>query len=751
MIRFVSMKQHLLRCIFGPFIFCVFVATAHSQGQSAVAFVREYGYQQSGAETVAPAQATLSVSLFVIQWIGSGIPSSLPVSFHGGPTVYIVDVPNLSPASTTRTFATFQDLDLALPAGGYMSAAGTPPVTLDASPFVSPPTVTNFDALQKWTGGKIEVNWTSPKDSAGATPETSVGLEIARADGTLLYPTTGSIFAPGISGTTRKITADLATTVTPGDTVYGKLRFSWRSPNTPGTPVTLIGGGSTNINLIGSGGGTSTLVYFNGVSTIAVAVRFPIHRALTPPAIKTQPNHQTVVVGGKIAMGVSAESADPLTYQWLHNGIAIPGFTANTFTLDSAAIANAGTYTVTVTNSSGSVTSTPATLMVLAATVAPTISAAPAALTVLAGAPSSLTVTPAGTAPFTYQWFRDGTALPGATTATLTLETTLPSDAAAYSVRITNSAGSITSPAATLAVTPISRISNISVLTSLSNHTDSFTLGYVVGGNATTGAKPLLLRAAGPALAALGVAGTLDDPQLELFAGSTKTTENDNWAPTASVASTLTTTFTSVGAFPFASPTSKDAAVTASLTTRDNSVKISAASTSTSTPPLPSGAAAAPGLVLAEIYDASPTDTFTTTTPRLLNVSVLKSLGTGLTVGFTIAGSTAKTVLIRAIGPTLGEPPFGVPGTVADPQLALFSPASPTPLATNDNWSVPVASAPNATALTAAFTSVGAFALPPNSRDAALLTTLPPGGYSVQVTGVNNTTGAALVEVYEVP
>ncbi len=40
---------------------------------------------------------------------------------------------------------------------------------------------------------------------------------------------------------------------------------------------------------------------------------------------------------------------------------------------------------------------------------------------------------------------------------------------------------------------------------------------------------------------------------------------------------------------------------------------------------------------------------------------------------------------------------------------------------------------------------------PPNSRDAALLTTLPPGGYSVQVTGVNNTTGAALVEVYEVP
>jgi len=119
-----------------------------------------------------------------------------------------------------------------------------------------------------------------------------------------------------------------------------------------------------------------------------------------------------------------------------------------------------------------------------------------------------------------------------------------------------------------------------------------------------------------------------------------------------------------------------------------------------------------------------------------------------LTVGFTIAGSTPKTVLIRAIGPTLGD--FGVPGTVADPQLTLFNSTS-VKLAENDNWSVPLGPAPAAPALTAAFTSVGAFALPATSRDAALLTTLPPGGYSVQVTGVATTTGTALVEVYEVP
>lgn len=277
-----------------------------------------------------------------------------------------------------------------------------------------------------------------------------------------------------------------------------------------------------------------------------------------------------------------------------------------------------------------------------------------------------------------------------------------------------------------LTVNAISRISNLSVLTSLTAPADNFTLGYVVGGASTAVTKPLVLRAAGPALGALGVGGTLDDPKIELYTGTTKTGENDDWGGGA----VLANAFASVGAFPFASPTAKDAAATANLTTRDNSVKISAAN-NTST-----------GLVLAEIYDATPPDNFVTTTPRLLNVSVLKSLGTGLTLGFTIAGSTPKNVLIRAIGPTLGD--FGVPGTVVDPQLSLFRSGAATPLATNDNWG-------GTSVLTAAFTSVGAFALPAASKDAALLTALAPGGYSVQVSGVGDTTGIALVEVYEVP
>ncbi len=125
----------------------------------------------------------------------------------------------------------------------------------------------------------------------------------------------------------------------------------------------------------------------------------------------------------------------------------------------------------------------------------------------------------------------------------------------------------------------------------------------------------------------------------------------------------------------------------------------------------------------------------------LINVSVRKHLCTGLTAGFVLGGSASTKVLIRAVGPTLGD--FGVPGVVADPQLTLFNGQS-VKIGENNDWG-------GTTALTAAFGSVGAFALPTPSKDAALLVTLPPGNYSVQATGTGTTTGVALVEVYEVP
>ena len=104
-------------------------------------------------------------------------------------------------------------------------------------------------------------------------------------------------------------------------------------------------------------------------------------------------------------------------------------------------------------------------------------------------------------------------------------------------------------------------------------------------------------------------------------------------------------------------------------------------------------------------------------------------------------GATKK-FLIRGLGPALTQ--FGVTAALADPILSVVNSAGLT-VATNDNWETNA----NLAELTA-ITAQMAFPLAPGSKDASLLVTLPPGGYTCIVSGVANTTGTALVEVYEV-
>lgn len=357
----------------------------------------------------------------------------------------------------------------------------------------------------------------------------------------------------------------------------------------------------------------------------------------------------------------------------------------------------------------------------------PSIIAQPRSLAVPAGGNATLTVSAAGGA-LTYQWSFNGVAIPGATGASHTITNVTSAVAGNYTVTIRNSLGLVASEAAVITVAAASdagRIVNLSILTTLSSPGDDFTLGFVVGGSGTSGNKPLVIRAAGPSLGALGVSGTLEDPRLDLFFGGANTGSNDNWGGSPTLAEAMR----AVGAFAYSAATSRDAAIAADFQSGNNSVRVAATGSGT-------------GTVIAEIYDATPSDTFTAATPRLVNVSVLKHLGSGLTAGFAIGGTASKSILIRAIGPTLATTPFNVGGTVADPQLALFS--GSTQIGGNDNWG-------GTAALAAAFTQVGAFPLPSGSRDAALVTTLQPGNYTVQVSGVGGTTGSALIEIYEVP
>jgi hypothetical protein len=153
-----------------------------------------------------------------------------------------------------------------------------------------------------------------------------------------------------------------------------------------------------------------------------------------------------------------------------------------------------------------------------------------------------------------------------------------------------------------------------------------------------------------------------------------------------------------------------------------------------------SGVGTATGVALVELYDADAPPP----PARLVNLSVRAPVGTGANIlvgGFVIGGSTAETVLIRAIGPGLTSF-FGLTGTLAQPVLTVYN-SVPAPIYSNTIWGGdPV--------LVSAENTVGAYTIPTTSQDSLLLLTLPPGGYSAQITGVAGTTGIATVEIYEV-
>ena len=178
----------------------------------------------------------------------------------------------------------------------------------------------------------------------------------------------------------------------------------------------------------------------------------PSTPAATAPAILTQPASLTVDQGATAAFSVVASGTAPLHCQWRKGTLAVGGDAA-TLTLASAQPGDAGTYTVTVTNAAGSVTSSGATLTVIPTpvAVAPAILTQPASLTVDQGATAVFTVAASGTAPLHCQW-RKGTLAVGGDAPTLTLASAQPADAGTYTVTVTNAAGSVTSDAATLTV-----------------------------------------------------------------------------------------------------------------------------------------------------------------------------------------------------------------------------------------------------------------------------------------------------------
>lgn len=259
----------------------------------------------------------------------------------------------------------------------------------------------------------------------------------------------------------------------------------------------------------------------------------------------------------------------------------------------------------------------------------------------------------------------------------------------------------------------------------------------LIGGFAVIGssARPVLIRAVGPGLAPFSVTGFLKTPELVVYnsAGQVIATVK-GWD------SSLSAEFDRTGAFPL-TPGSTDAAVLLTLQPGTYTVHVLDAD----------GTGSPGGEALVEVYDGGDLSDASAHLANLSARATIAPYGT-LIGGLYVNGSAPKTMLIRGIGPALTT--YGVGGAISDPKISVYD-AAGNLVVSNDNWqesSEPgVPSAGYGAAMSSAAASVGAFPFADGSKDAALVVTLPAGAYSVQVNGVNGASGAAMLEVYELP
>jgi hypothetical protein len=260
-------------------------------------------------------------------------------------------------------------------------------------------------------------------------------------------------------------------------------------------------------------------------------------------------------------------------------------------------------------------------------------------------------------------------------------------------------------------VLPRLRVANVSTRVHVASDVAAAIGGFIIAGS---GPKQVILRALGPSLADAGVSGALADPTLELHDSSgALLLANDNWADTQEQA---------VRDTGIAPSKQLESAIVASLQPGAYTAIVRGKNNGT-------------GVGLVEVYELQQG-----TPAALANVSTRADVGVGENVmigGIILRGQDAATVLWRAIGPSLAT--AGVPNSLADPQLELFD-SQGAKIGANNNWKESQQTAIERTG-----------AAPRADAEAAILIDLPPGLYTGVVSGVNGSTGVALVEAYQLP
>jgi hypothetical protein len=621
-----------------------------------------------------------------------------------------------------------------------VAAAGTAPVITSSSVTAAATSGTPFSYT-------ITASGVPTSYSASPLP---AGLSIVTATGVITgTPTTvgttvvllGATNSSGTGNYALTITVSAAGTVpditnnplTAAGTVGAAFTFTITATGTPtsyaasGLPVGLVLNTVTGV-ITGTpalaGTAAVPLSATNAFGTDSATLSITIAAATVAPVI-TIPPTIPATVGAPITYVIVATG---LPTSYTATGLPI-GLTLNPLT---GAITGTptipGTYTVVITATNAAGTSTVTfTIVVAPATVAPVITS-PTTATGTVGTPLITYLIAATGLPTSYS----ASGLPaglkvnpltGAINGTPTVAGTFT-----IVLTATNSAGTSTATLTlTIAATPASRIVNFSARAVSGPGSQTLIVGFVVTGDG----KNLMVRGIGPTLATFGVVNALADPMLSLFGSDGSVfASNDDWQTNLNGPSNgalIASVGAQVGAFALPNG-SKDSALLATFNNGAHTTSMVRPNSTT-------------GVALTEIYDID-----TSSNSRLINVSARMNVTVGegtLIAGLVIAGNTPKTVLVRGVGPTLSA--FAVAGVLADPQISVYS--GSTLVASNDNWET---GASTAVQISGASAQVGAFALTAGSKDAALLLTLQPGAYTVVVSGVNATTGVALVEVYDV-
>ncbi len=378
-------------------------------------------------------------------------PKQTGYAFTPGNQSTTVNGANVSGVNFTATSQTFSISGTISPVAGGSGARVT------VSGAASATTTANSSGAYTLTGLASGVFTITPSNAGYTFTPLSQNVTVSTTDVSGVNFTDNAVaVAPTITTppANQTVTAGQTATFTVVAAGTAPLSYQWQK-NGASIAGATSASYTTPTTTTSDSGSTFAVVVTNTAGTVTSAVAtLTVNPAPVAPTITTPPANQTVTAGQTAAFTVVAAGTAPLSYQWQKNGVAISGATSSSYTTPATTSSDNGAqFTVVVSNTAGSVTSNAATLTVNAAPVAPSITTQPTSQTVTAGQATSFSVAATGTAPLSYQWQKNGANIAGATTASYTTPATTTSDGGStFRVVVTNSAGTVTSAAATLTV-----------------------------------------------------------------------------------------------------------------------------------------------------------------------------------------------------------------------------------------------------------------------------------------------------------